>query len=608
MSCLDLDIPLPLALTAGARFARGMYDYFPAKQLEAAAIITKDYVERSKETKSGRMTERCAGYWAADGTISRDIAQRIFQYLYETFDAHRVSSLEAAALGYPVRWGKHRGAHWQLPNSGFRFAEEVLEELTRLGCVPKNKHTSYDLGPVRILSGGKSSHQGRKVKVCCPEHNDHEPSALVNEPLEGHTLGNVFCFACGRIVGRGEIIGGQVAYQKVIRVHKGCKATVSDDAPTPATGALPAPILPPALALLPDFREEVLRGVEVQGGAGGHYPYTVTPPAFSLPFSYLPAVVAGDVGTDPVIPEDRKTTGVHYEANPEFSFSEPLTIPPQALGLILAKRQGDRFGNSDGFFRGYSACMDLIDLFRSAQHQAGEKAWKKADDGCDMAKTFRYHPRLYLPDLYSSLDYMAFTDLHPFHPKKAPERMSILQPTGFRPTCTKWVGVDVDGIEGMPSDEALSLAGQAIGEAAKGLPDIFTGRIAVVKTSEYGVQVTLELLHTRWDPSAFYKDKDVQKMLTTLDAICLDILREHGMTGGIADPSIHSPGRYVRRPGPRVDKRGEPYVSRLVYSTPDSPERLAMKAAKRAENKARKIAKQAPREEKCVQVQESSCA
>ena len=253
-------------------------------------------------------------------------------------------------------------------------------------------------------------------------------------------------------------------------------------------------------------------------------------------------------------------------------FTEPgreCVVPPQPLGLMLARRYADQERTRTrryGMTRSYSSCMDLLDLLRAGQRaHAGDRAVGVAMSGAAMAEQRRTDPRNYLPDLYVSLDYHAHGTTRGV-PMQGREDAWVLQPDGFRAAVTQWVGVDIDGIQGWPTDGRLVEAAVAVQAVLERHPQ-FSGRMGLTRTGSQGVQVVAQLADARWCPADFYADPHVQRMLAGMDAVVLRALHDHGVLGGYADPTVHAPGRLVRRPGPRVDKTGSPTVARLVWAT-----------------------------------------
>lgn len=512
----------------------------PKAQLRAALLILADVADRSCPLEDGSaLTERCAGYWVPDGTVSKVVAQLVFPYVYDALGAAKVPALRALTLGYPVRkvvQGRARGAHWHLPASGVQLARDALLAMRALGHAPEERSTSYELGaPVSLVV----TPRGRRTWLHCPVHEDSDPSALVNPS------GVVWCFACGRVVGLAAVHDGRAQYRPVLGVRQPRVPTTAPSAAAPSPAAAP-----PAAQHSP-------RG------------FLSALPMYAsiLPYSLEAAMRAGSPGSVPYRPPGRRPTGIQI-----VQPAAECIIPPQPLGLVLGRRYADqplgRRSRAYGMARSYSSCMDLLDALRASQRQlAGERAWDRALTGSAEAEQRHADPRHWLPDLYVSLDHHAHQGVRAIPARGAAVEALVLQPTDFAPACTTWVGVDIDGIDGWPGEAQLVSAAQAIQAMLEQHP-VFSGRMALVRTSAMGAQVVAQLATPRWAPAEFYAATHVQRLLANLDAVCLRLLHEHGVQGGHPDPTVHAPGRMVRRPGPRVDKSGAPTVARLVWATP----------------------------------------
>ena len=123
----------------------------------------------------------------------------------------------------------------------------------------------------------------------------------------------------------------------------------------------------------------------------------------------------------------------------------------------------------------------------------------------------------------------------------------------------RWVLVDLDDLEDLDRTTGLleSLA-SVVSEDSE-----CTGRMAVVRTSQDGLQVWVELVHGRHTPGVWCGLPEVRDWYTALGTRLLDLVRECGARGGHLDPCSLVAGRYGRRPGWRW-KDGEVYRSHLV--------------------------------------------
>lgn len=466
--------------------------------------------------------ERCPQYWLPSGTLSRAMSYLVFPFVYDLLGALKISLKEARALDYvprPLAIGQRRGLHWLLERRAVSRARALVAALHERGYTIE--HRSSPLGEARILP----CKSGRRTWICCPEHDDHDPSAIVNPS------GVVYCFSCARVVGIAEAVPDGVSYRPFLARAEAPRVASTTASTEPEEQQAPAPVAP-------------------------------------APYSVARVEEAGAPGLEPHHDPRARPTGIvvlHEDEAGERYHAEPMP-----RGFILARRYGEegvtRRGRR-GMARTYSSGRDLLDILRSAQRQnAGPKAMSRGLTAAAHHERsgLRDH-RGFLPDLYVGLDLHAHTTTRTM--AVADDRMVIV-PEGFVPACGRWVGVDLDGFEAAPMDsKGLVAAADEIRQLLERHP-AFTGRMGMVRTSERGVQVVAELAETRWDLAGFYHDDHVRRMLAGLDRVCLDAVRRAGFEGGHADPTVHAPGRLVRRPGPRKTKSGSIYVARLVYATP----------------------------------------
>lgn len=542
--------PLPSNIQTGrkARTRAGTFVQqicaLPKAQIRAALLMVDDLVTRSFPAAVGWIIERCASYWVPDGRISKLISQLIFPFVYDSAGAEKISAAQARDFGYPVRKvvaGQGRGSHWLLPAWGLELLQEAILALKVMGYEPEIPRISYELSPTPVTLS--ISFKGRRSWLNCPEHQDSNPSALINPS------GVVWCFACARVVGIAGVEGSIAQYRKVL----GVKQPQTIKAPPTATGTSPAPGAPPAPQPPPSH-------------IGGFFCAPPVSPVIQ-PYSLSRVLEAGSPGDAPHRPQGSRPTGLQI-----LDPGAECFILPQPLGLVLGRRYADqpldRYHRTYGLSRSYSSCMDLLDVLRTANRQlAGPGADARAFTGSALAEQHSADPRHWLPDLYVSLDYQGHAGMRAFPARNSAVSANIVQPTDFFPICTTWVGVDIDGITDWPTHLTLIEAGKQIQATLEKHP-AFSGRMGLVRTSFRGAQIVAQLSIPRWDPLEFYGATHVQRMLAGLDATCLRLLEEHGVLGGYADPTVHSAGRFIRRPGPRVDKSGSPTVSKLIWATP----------------------------------------
>ena len=530
--------------------------HLPKAQRRAALIIAADLVAHVFPLRSGAgLIERCAGYWIPLGTISRGVAQLAFSLIYDAAGGVRRTCREAEEEGLPPRHlqpGQRRGRFWHIPAAGLSLLREVLLLLKEDGLEPEQTTAHYQLAPAIRLP--LHIHK-KKLWIQCPEHDDAEPSALLNPS------GCIYCFGCGKLTALGTILPGEVVeYRKILSTD-----------PRPVTAAASQETVTAAAATVkvdPPHDRGFFCDLPISTSNG--------------PYSIDAVLSAGAPSLHESAPRKgprERPVGVRVQTTDAVT-----EVPPMPLGFVLGRRFGarPRYGNRYGKYgmqRSYSSCMDLLDVLRASQKRiqggTGKQGWERelgqdaqAEHRLSTAETEQVDPKHLLPDLYVSLDYQGWETCSSFPVKCRDEAKEawVLQPQNFHARAGKWVGVDIDAVRTMPGRAGMVKAGEKIRAFLESHP-AFTGRCGIVQTSSYGVQVVAELTHTRWDLRAFYADRNVKKMLASLDQVCLDAFREQGMEGGHADPTVHAPGRMMRRPGARVDKRGAACVSRLVYAT-----------------------------------------
>jgi len=542
--------------------------HLPKAQRRAALIIAADLATHIFPLPGGGgLIERCAGYWLPMGTLSRGVSQLTFPLIYTTAGAVRRACREAEAEGLPTRHlqpGQRRGRFWHIPESGIQLVRETLELLKEDGLEPERTTAHYQLAPPILLP--LHTYQ-KKLWVQCPEHDDAEPSALLN------TSGCIYCFGCGKLTALGVVVSGEmVEYRRIL-----------------SRDAAPVAALSPASPAQKKVGNTV-ESVAVLHDTANQPPSTdrgffcdLSLSATNGPYSIDAVLKAGAPSTHESAPRNRdrlRLVGVRVQTSERM-----IEVPPMPLGFVLGRRFGARpmYGHKKGKYgmqRAYSSCMDLLDVLRASQKRipgAARKAkgWERelgqeahAEVRLSEAGKNKADPKHFLPDLYVSLDYQEWETCSSFSVECREEGKEawVLQPQNFQARAGKWVGVDIDGVQVMPGKDGLKRAGEKIQAMLEAHP-AFSGRCGVVQTSSYGVQVVAELTRTRWDLRGFYADPNVRKMLGNLDAMCLGAFEQEGMVGGHADPTVHAPGRMMRRPGPRVDKRGASCISRLVYAT-----------------------------------------
>jgi len=268
-------------------------------------------------------------------------------------------------------------------------------------------------------------------------------------------------------------------------------------------------------------------------------------------------------------PHGYTNTGGCLLAAPK-KWEDHWAVHARTFGYLSAKKAASKHRVT--VKRGYSQWGDPLTILRKADKRAGSKGVRARLE----RDAVRYYDdeegldhRFFVPDLFYSLAIHTYDDelMIPRAEREDGTKVYALIPTKFRPIATEWVGIDLDGFAEAPfTNDGLQRAGE---EMSAWLADHpwFTGEMAVVRTSMHGVQMIARLEH-QVDPHKFYGSPEVQATLKKVDSVALEAVRRAGWEGGHVDGSVHDAARLFRRPGPRIDKAEQPYVSRLVWSTP----------------------------------------
>jgi len=211
---------------------------------------------------------------------------------------------------------------------------------------------------------------------------------------------------------------------------------------------------------------------------------------------------------------------------------------------------------SGGMSRSGSKCSDLLSLLRHADRRsltdraADDAAWEQARG----AK---------IPDMYVSVDLMTAVQWRVINTRRG--EVSI--PDRWEATKTRWVLADLDDFADAPvGDARLAVAAAGLESWAKKHHGL-TGRIGVIRTSHFGVQVVAELSDVIASPNKWSRSATAKALYRDLDRASMAMSRAAGFSGGHADLCVHTSGRMMRRPGWRQDKDGNLCRSRLVYAS-----------------------------------------
>ena len=426
-----------------------------------------------------------------------------------------------------------RGQHYAVNDLQTHRIKRVLAELHISGhAAPDRSRKAY------TFDDEEQEHEVHKRRwLNCPEHRDNDPSALVNES------GLVYCFACSKVVGHAVVHGETATYRSVVS-SKGKASGKAGRVRRTASGT--------ARAQAADASPQGFSCTGTEAGKEGENQDPTS--RVGGPRDHT-RVWKGATSGIQLVNEENKG-----------SVSRPPGLKPRGymLGTFGEKKKR----------RTLSGCTDLLDILKWSNRQTGGP--KTEERMLEMG--MRYHmsiagkPRDYLPNLFVGLHLFECTkyDWITTGNRTRDDNFDVWAsvPVKLDPVAVGWVGVDLDGFTSAPvADADLEAVGPVMAAWAEAHP-MFSGRVGVVRTSHFGVQLVLQLARERADGRTFYDDPAVKAVLDRLDSKALEAVRAAGFTGGHADKSVRGLGRLVRRPGPRVDKAGFVYNSRLVWATP----------------------------------------
>lgn len=170
----------------------------------AALLIAEDLLTHAIRVRGpvhhgANVVERGPAYYAACGKLPEGLARQAVSMLVRELAIPRIPVEQVRQLGVPVRQlkpGKHRGRYLLIRPSAHQGLTHATRILRRDGVTPPEPTRPQPiLGPGRKVDIVR---RGRHSFIRCPdpEHEDKDPSALVNPD------GAVYCFGpcCQRIV------------------------------------------------------------------------------------------------------------------------------------------------------------------------------------------------------------------------------------------------------------------------------------------------------------------------------------------------------------------------------------------------------------------------
>lgn len=197
--------------------------------------------------------------------------------------------------------------------------------------------------------------------------------------------------------------------------------------------------------------------------------------------------------------------------------------------------------STKGMSRRASARSDVLSILRDAEARSGDRDW-----GSAIVAAEQDEPSVDHPDRLVSVQ-----EMRPIEWRSV-GRYS--RPSRWRPISQRWALVDLDGLsESLSVREDVDSFVDRV-ERIASTDSWLSGGFAVVRTSETGLQVWLEL-EVEVDPERFARSRSVRLWLHGLGETLADEVEGLGLGRPKVDPTAFESHRYGRRPGWRV-KRG----------------------------------------------------
>jgi hypothetical protein len=179
----------------------------------------------------------------------------------------------------------------------------------------------------------------------------------------------------------------------------------------------------------------------------------------------------------------------------------------------------------------------------------------------DAARTVQ---RLYCPDISQGQKHILPTSLcsvSQMKPTEWKETHFGKRPHKWTASRQAWVLFDIDNILGLETN--LSPMIKEIETTIKSDSEC-SGRCAVVQTGPTGLQIWVELREVRFNPEAWFANKEVRGWYSSLGNKLIGIAHSIGCVGGKVDMACFAAGRFGRRPGWRLLPTGDVFRSKLL--------------------------------------------
>ena len=480
-----------------------------SKLLRAEASFARSIIRTAKSVSNGYFLSEVSHSYAmrgADGGYSWSTARNGAKSVQSRVPVSVLSIRDARQRRLPLRsWGSPRlGQHYLWHESQRPVLESVAQRvaLPSYGSMRRNDDHEWVEVKVRVSSSGRRY-------ACCPFHTDTKQSVQL---WQGSTpgQGGGVCFGTACMVNGTNLrmawreVDGKVWVRKAVGLTSVSQINTIEREP-------------PTLSLSSSLR----------------------------PHSDLPSTSRSELDLNFVL----------FSAAYQFDRSLFTKHSTRIYGTMKGK---NRYGHDYGMEQRSVSSGKLIELLRASDRRAIAEAdnervrFNLRSDVLDS--------RQFVSNKYIGMDPQIATHFREF---RSSTGKLVKVPKKWSAQAVTHVLVDLDRFTSAPvENDALEAMKEEFVNLAKSLQ--LTGEVAVVRTSHLGLQMVFGLPSAR--TVKWFEHSATKAFLAKLDAGCLSIARRAGFEGGEADIAVHYANRYMRRPGARIDKRGEFYVSRLVLA------------------------------------------
>jgi hypothetical protein len=239
----------------------------------------------------------------------------------------------------------------------------------------------------------------------------------------------------------------------------------------------------------------------------------------------------------------------------DFDFCDRSALR-HATRIRSSMRGIDCFGRNYGMEQTRTASMSLVSILEREESKSIAR-FESAKTSYEASKLSDIDHRQFVPDRFVGLDYCVGAN-------RFITKDNRVFSTKWTSAAVSHVLVDLDGFTDAPAaPDALLAVRSRLEDLAQSRN--LSGEVAVVRTSHRGLHIVFGLSSLR--TPAWFSRASVRSFLLALGETALNIVRSAGFAGGHVDPATFAANRYVRAPGPRIDKAGELYRTHLVFAT-----------------------------------------